>query len=542
MTLNQKLINNQNHLFMRIFTKFFIFIFAAFLVSDTNAQNRYLDQVFSDVEVKYGDEFGVNPAAPAPFAANFTILRFIASQGALGMAKQPLLANMYYPKGDTETNRPLIIYVHTGNFFPYPANGSCGGTMRDSSNVEIATRLAKMGYVVAVVNYRQGWNPRDPEELIRRFFLINAAYRGVQDMNTYVRYFRRTAADFGNPHGIDPSKITIWGQGTGGYLSLASAYLKSYPEIFNTANPLKFILTPPVAPTNIPMVIEPYNGTINADGPVTRVDATYNALSRIPIGDTLCIPNHVGFSSEFALCVNMGGALGDSTWLSQGEVPLISFHVDSDAFAPVETNILNVPTATGPQPVVEVSGSRHLARRAERFGNNNIFKTLKASQDPYAASNISGYPAYYEFTNTPDDTSSPWEWSKGDNPPSICNKDAAVAKRYIDTIVGYFAPRACLALNLPCKSLVSGTNDLTDLDVSLLIAPNPAKDMTTISVSEKSPIRKITLTDITGRVFMVANNVNASRYELERAGLNTGLYLVKLDFDKGSLTKKIVFE
>lgn len=527
---------------MRIFTNFFILIFAVFIVGGVSAQTRYLDEVFNEVEVKYGDEFGVNPNAPTPFAANFTILRFIASAGQLGMAKQPLLANMYYPKGDTDTKRPLIIYVHTGNFFPYPANGSCGGTMRDSSNVEIATRLAKMGYVVAVVNYRQGWNPRDPEELIRRYFLINAAYRGVQDMNTYLRYFKRTAAQFGNPHGIDPDKITIWGQGTGGYLSLATAYLKSYNEIFGTANPLKFFLTPPVAPTNIPMVIEAYNGNINADGPPTTVDATYNALSRIPIGDTLCIPNHVGFNSDFALCVNMGGALGDSTWLSDGEVPLISFHVDTDAFAPVETNVLNVPTATGPQPVVEVSGSRHLARRAERFGNNNAFKTLIPSKDPYGASNVSGYPGYYEFRGTPDDTSSPWEWSAGDNPPSICNKVPAVAKTYIDTIIGYFAPRACIALNLPCQSLVSGTRDLTDLDVNLFIAPNPATEMTVITVSEKTPIRKVSLTDITGRVIMVANNVNTTRYELLRSGLNTGMYLVNLDFDKGSLTKKIIFE
>ena len=527
---------------MRIFTKFFILFFSVFLLDTAEGQNRrYLDQVFSDVNVSYGDEFGVNPNAPAPLGVNYTILRFIFTQGQVGMFKQPLVANIYSPKGDTKTDRPLIIYVHTGNFFPFPQNGSCGGTTRDSSNVEFATRLAKMGYVVAVVNYRQGWNPRDPEELIRRYFLINAAYRGVQDMNTYVRYFKRSVDQGGNPHGIDPNKITIWGQGTGGYLSLATAYLKSYPEIFNTDNPLKFILTPPLTPINIPMVLENYNGTITAEGPVTRVDATYNALSKLPIGDTLCVPNHVGYSSEFALCVNMGGALGDSTWLSPGEIPLISYHVDTDPFAPVDTDILNVPTDTGPQPVVEVSGSRDLAERLARFGNNNVFKDIPAGFDPIGAKNRSGHLGYFEFRNTPEDSSSPWEWAKADNPPSTCNKDAVIAKTYIDTIVGYFAPRACVALGLNCD-FNSSVNDLTDANVNLKMAPNPATTELYITVSDETPIRSYAIYDISGRIVRNITDLNSSSVNLRRESLQNGMYFIKMNFDKGSLTKKVIFE
>ena len=527
---------------MRIFTKFFILFFSIFVLDNIDGQNRrYLDQVFSEVNVSYGDEFGVNPTAPSPLGANFTILRFIASQGQLGMAKQPLVANIYSPKGDIKIDRPLIIYVHTGNFFPYPANGSCGGTMRDSSNVEFATRLAKMGYVVAVINYRQGWNPLDPQELIRRYFLINATYRGLQDMNTYVRYFKRSVAELGNPHGIDPNKITIWGQGTGGYLSLATAYLKSYPEIFNTDNPLKFILTPPIAPANIPMVLEQYNGTLTAEGPVTKVDALYNSLSRIPVGDTLCIPNHVGFNNDIALCVNMGGALGDSTWLSDGEVPLISFHVDTDPFAPVDTDILNVPTATGPQPVVEVSGSRDLAERLARFGNNDVFKDIPAGFDPYGAKNRSGHIGYFEFRDTPDDSSSPWEWAKADNPPSTCNKDAVIAKTYIDTIVGYFAPRACVALGLNCD-FNSSVKDLSDANVNLKMSPNPATTDISITVSDETPIKSYAVFDISGRMVRSYNNVNSSAVTLKRESLQNGLYLVKMQFDGGTLTKKVVFE
>ena len=146
---------------MRHFTLLVTFYFTDYFKVD--AQERYLEPVFDEVAV----------SAITPVASNYTIMPWIFA--ALQMqqghtAKQPLVAQFYNSVGDTVTNRPLVIYLHTGNFMPYEINGACGGTMRDSSNVEIATRLAKMGYVVAVVNYRQGWNPLHPQELVRRFF------------------------------------------------------------------------------------------------------------------------------------------------------------------------------------------------------------------------------------------------------------------------------------------------------------------------------------------------------------------------------------
>ena len=43
------------------------------------------------------------------------------------------------------------------------------------------------------------------------------------------------------------------------------------------------------------------------------------------------------------MAVNMGGALGDSTWLDAGQAPIVSFHVPTDPFAPYECGIVNVP-------------------------------------------------------------------------------------------------------------------------------------------------------------------------------------------------------
>ena len=111
---------------------------------------------------------------------------------------QPLVADVYTPVGDSNDARPLMLVFHTGNFLPFPANNGTGGTIKDSTVVEVCTRLAKRGYVAAAVDYRLGWNPIDPSQDIRKFFLINAAYRGVQDCRTAVRYFRKDVADGGN--------------------------------------------------------------------------------------------------------------------------------------------------------------------------------------------------------------------------------------------------------------------------------------------------------------------------------------------------------
>ncbi|MFN8339874.1 MAG: T9SS type A sorting domain-containing protein [Saprospiraceae bacterium] len=516
-------------------------LFCSLLFSTISySQERYLNQVFAEVEV----------SSPVPVASNYTIMPwlFAALQQKQGhTAVQPLVAQFYTPKGDTATNRPLIIYLHTGNFMPYEINGACGGTMRDSSNVEIASRLAKMGYVVAVVNYRQGWNPLHSVELVRRYFLINAAYRGVQDVNTYIRYFKMSVDKLNNVHGIDPDKITVWGQGTGGYLSLATSYLKSYPEIFNTADPFKFIL--PTAAGNVPMVLEPYNNNIGCTNAITTVDATYNALSTLPIGDTLSKPNHVGYDSNFALAVNMGGALGDSTWMNQGEVPLISYHVVSDAYAPCETDVLNVPTLTGPQPVVEVSGSCDMQAKAARYGNNDYFNDIYPSMDPYGNLSKSSLHGFFPFYGTPNDSGSPWEWSFADKPKpttdpntSGCNTNASTAKMYIDTIVGFFAPRACIALNLPCKSSVTSSKDVNDAQVDLRIAPNPATTEFQISTSSEAPIQSYAIYDISGRMVRNVNSVNTNQITVKRESLQNGLYIIRMQFDQGIISKKILFE
>ena len=75
---------------------------------DTQAQ-RYLEEVFTDVTVTSGVQYGTNA----------TVLFY----PVLGEAvPQALIMDVYEPTGDTEASRPLVLYFHTGNFLPHPQN------------------------------------------------------------------------------------------------------------------------------------------------------------------------------------------------------------------------------------------------------------------------------------------------------------------------------------------------------------------------------------------------------------------------------------
>ncbi|MDC0204772.1 hypothetical protein OAJ65_03145, partial [Flavobacteriales bacterium] len=73
-------------------------------------QNRYLDDVFSAVTV----------TSDVTYATNISILPMLQ-----GLPPSPvtLKCDIYEPTGDSLTNRPVIILVHTGSFLPAVING-----------------------------------------------------------------------------------------------------------------------------------------------------------------------------------------------------------------------------------------------------------------------------------------------------------------------------------------------------------------------------------------------------------------------------------
>ena len=143
----------------------------------------------------------------------------------------------------------------------------------------------------------------------------------------------------GNLYRIDTSKIIVAGQGSGGYEALASATLH---------DPAQIRLPKFTASSD-----DSTYGFI-ADSPYVNL-STMGDFNGLGGNAALNYSNWPGYSSAVKLAINMGGALGDSSWLVPGNVPMICFHSMNDPFAPYGDGPVIVPV-TG-QFVVFVSGS-----------------------------------------------------------------------------------------------------------------------------------------------------------------------------------------
>jgi hypothetical protein len=490
-------------------------LIAIAMLSVTGAMaQRYMTEQFTSVNVQTDVTYGVNA----------TVLYY----SQLGEAiPEALKMDVYSPAGDTETNRPVILYFHTGNFLPFPQNQGTGGTRIDSTAVELCTRLAKLGYVVASCDYRLGWNPIAATQEERVNTLINAAYRGVQDCRTAVRFFRKTAAEDSNPFGIDPSRVAIWGQGTGGYITFAVSGIDAYTDL---------LLPKFTTSAGIPMVLDFVNGDING----TSVGV--NPLN----GDTLCYANHVGYSSDVNVAVNMGGACGDISWIDANDNPIISFQVPTDPFAPYYTGTVIVPGLN--LPVVEVQGSYDVQLALSAYGNNGVFELAEGylPGQPYtdaANSTNNGFHGLFPFERpaaTPAD-SGPWEWwDSATNPGNanglLTNPDmsAAKGKAFCDSIMGYSVPRIACALNLntsPCYISVEETEE-----VSFNVFPNPANESFAIRASER--VSAIRVFDAMGRVVYNSNTNNQEVVFVDSSNWSAGMYTVEIHTDNNAVARK----
>ena len=552
MISKKQLINSFKHWDMRI--KFTLFLISLVATSVLFAQGeRYLDQVFDEVEVTSNVQYG----------ENFTAL-FLTISGT--MVKQQLLMDVYQPAGDTVKGRPLVVYLHTGNFLPIQINRGTNGTKTDSATVEVCTRLAKMGYVVASADYRLGYNILAPTQPERALGLINAAYRGLQDTRTCIRFFKKDFSELGDNYGVDTSRIVVWGEGTGGYISLATATLDDFNEVLTTTTPAgKFLTDLDGDGQPDPMVHPSINGDIYG---TTTALWPGDPLGAIPAGDTMCLANHVGYSSDFQLTVNMGGALSDISWLEADGIPMITFQVPLDQFAPYESAILRVPGTM--DAIIEVQGGLMNITAANNLGLNDAFSEVndRYTEAARAASARAGhdyqeglYPLVRGLNMFGLPEGSPWNWWEPaiwdtiphPTPPTgfegasfhqiglLQNADmsAEKARAYIDTIVGYYAPRAFVALNL-------GTyTDVTTVqkeDVGFVLGPNPSQGLLRMESDASSPMQHVKVLDVSGRTVLQERNLNTSNFELNHQGVSPGMYFIEVAFDKGVIVDKVVLK
>ena len=73
------------------------------------------------------------------------------------------------------------------------------------------------------------------------------------------------------------------------------------------------------------------------------------------------------------MVLNMGGAIGDLSWLEAGDKPMVAAHCNTDRVAIFGTGNLST---LGVQIVSDISGSYDVMRKADMLGNNDMVPVL----------------------------------------------------------------------------------------------------------------------------------------------------------------------
>lgn len=261
--------------------------------------NRFRNLLFSEVSVTADLVYGSN-------------------DDLYGM-NQELLMDVYEPAGDALTNRPLVIMCHGGFFL--------SGDKAAPDVLPLCEDLARMGYVVASINYRMGV----PLQLDVDNTFSQAVMRAVQDLNAAIRWFRRDVDVNGNTFGIDPENIYTFGTSAGGFMVLQQAYM-------------------------------------NDDEIPSFLDTSAPGLSGGVEGNS----GNPGYSSAIKGLVSHCGAMGDNAWIDADEqTPACLFHGSADNTVPIDSTMF---TLLGFFPVAITEGSIPISERMTGLGIEHCFE------------------------------------------------------------------------------------------------------------------------------------------------------------------------
>lgn len=248
-------------------------LFSNFLIAQDSCDGRYSEEIFEDVEVTtvtYSDIHN-------------------------------LQMDIYRPVGDTETNRPLIIFAHGGTFI--------FGSKNNPTAVDFCEAFAKRGFVTASINYRLA---NDIVGFFQQFtFYTNtdSAYEVVlnatMDGKAAIRYFRKDFYENNNTYGIDPNQIWAGGNSAGGVLFLHAAHVESVDEF------------------------------------ISPLDSDRAAIAQSifdELGGVEGNSGNQGFSSSVSGVISLAGALHRSEYIDMDDVPSVFCHGDADGVVPYDCN------------------------------------------------------------------------------------------------------------------------------------------------------------------------------------------------------------
>ena len=236
-----------------------------FIFSFIKSQIRYLDEIFEEVTITEDVVYGNAPDLPFIFLFEWNTYDI------------DLEMDIYEPTGDTLTNRPVIVFIHSGAFFL--------GHNEVDDVVALSTASAKRGYVAVSMNYRLGLN------ILSSYSGERAVYRGVQDASAAVRYLR----EFHQDYGIDYENIFVWGTSAGSFIGLHLAFTEDDE----------------------------------------RPESTFGGGGDPDLGCINCAGNDYAHDSKPKAVISCWGAIGDLDWIDQdNNIPTIMFHGTLDPVVP----------------------------------------------------------------------------------------------------------------------------------------------------------------------------------------------------------------
>ena len=199
---------------------------------------------------------------------------------------ETLYMDIYSPSDDDFNSRPLIFFMFGGSFI--------GGSRLSPDIVALCTKYAQRGYVAVAIDYR-----------LTPMLIFNAneetAYKAVlkamHDVKAAIRYFRMMDESSPELYHVDPNRIFVGGVSAGAIAAVNVGYLNYIEEI-----------------------------------PSFLMDE-YDSLGGLE-GNS----GNEGYDSSFHGIVNLCGAVGDASWIEEGDIPIVSMHGDPDGTGPYSDN------------------------------------------------------------------------------------------------------------------------------------------------------------------------------------------------------------
>ncbi len=441
----------------------------------SNAQKRYLDDVFEEVTVTSNIVYGTGLNS--------------------NNEQQTLALDIYEPTGDSETSRIPIIVAHGGSFLPD------AGVKTDAYIVDYATAMAKKGYVVFAIAYRVGWQIATNQEQNSRN-ILPAAWRGIQDYKTAVRFLRKTVDQDGNPYRIDDVRIIGAGFGAGGYLPTnmmafdVSEEVEISPELIQ-----KDFFGNPNGTPYIDTNIQNLDGVRYASGPWSN------------------------YSYEIPFIANYSGAVPTPKVFNRGgDFPyLISVHSENDEATPYDSDVV---FAAGIIPVIEVFGSFAI--------HNELYDRNDPDIDFFEDEDSDGYIQKRIDSDTDQDNmykrglltfpNQPYMWSNEDDTYDQNYDPTYVA--WMDSVVGFTAPR--IHKYLAQSGVSIETFEGSEANAVMSVFPNPATDEITFKQNDLSvDIRSIEIIKIGGGTVTTFEPSDVTQ-TVDISDLVPGTYIVRI--------------